>query len=99
MPLRVVPSSTLSSNRCLGIAFLSRADREIAVFRHWAPPSRLCLEFPRETASSEVRGEGREPLEDKVLETEKVAGQIQQECGPVILLVMDSSRSLYTDVC
>ena len=37
--LRVVPSSTLSSNRCLGIAFLSRADREIAVFRHVAPPS------------------------------------------------------------
>ena len=62
---RVVPSSTLSSNRCLGIAFLSRADREIAVFRHVAPPSRLCLEFPRETASSEVRGEGREPLADK----------------------------------
>ena len=30
-----------------------------------APPSRLRLEFPRETASSEVRGEGREPLEDK----------------------------------
>ena len=49
MPLRVVPSSTLSSNRCLGIAFLSRADREIAVFRHVAPPSRLRLEFPRET--------------------------------------------------
>ena len=65
MPLRVVPSSTLSSNRCLGIAFLSRADREIAVFRHVAPPSRLRLEFPRETASSEVRGEGREPLADK----------------------------------
>ena len=41
VPLRVVPSSTLSSNRCLGIAFLSRADREIAVFRHVAPPSRL----------------------------------------------------------
>ena len=65
VPLRVVPSSTLSSNRCLGIAFLSRADREIAVFRHVAPPSRLRLEFPRETASSEVRGEGREPLADK----------------------------------
>ena len=30
-----------------------------------APPSRLRLEFPRETASSEVRGEGREPLADK----------------------------------
>ena len=69
MPLRVVPSSTLSSNRCLGIAFLSRADREIAVFRHVAPPSRLRLEFPRETASSEVRGEGREPLADKAGES------------------------------
>ena len=45
--------------------FLSRADREIAVFRHVAPPSRLRLEFPRETASSEVRGEGREPFADK----------------------------------
>ena len=65
VPLRVVPSSTLSSNRCLGIGFLSRADREITVFRHVAPPLRLRLEFPRETASSEVRGEGREPLADK----------------------------------
>ena len=69
MPLRVVPSSTLSSNRCLGIAFLSRADREIAVFRHVAPPLRLRLEFPHETASSEVRGEGREPLADKAGES------------------------------
>ena len=42
---------------------------------------------------------GQHPREDKVLEREKVAGQIQQECGPVILLVMDSSRSLYTNVC
>ena len=42
---------------------------------------------------------GQHPREDKVLDREKVAGQIQQECGPVILLVMDSSRSLYTDVC
>ena len=55
--------------RCLGIAFLSRADREIAVFRHVAPPSRLRLEFPRKTASSEVRGEGREPLADKAGES------------------------------
>ena len=65
MPLRVVLSSTLSSKRCLGIGFLSRAYREIAVFRHVATPSRLCLEFPHETASSEVRGEGREPLPEK----------------------------------
>ena len=39
--------------------FLSRADREIAVFRHVATPSRLRLEFPRETASSEVPGESQ----------------------------------------
>ena len=86
MPLRVVPSSTLSSNRCLGIAFLSRADREIAVFRHVAPPSRLCLEFPRETASSEVRGEGREPLADK-------AGKstLLSRSGGVPLLLMAKS--------
>ena len=68
MPLRVVLLSTLSLKRCLGIGFLSRADWEIAVFRHVAPPSRLRLEFPRETASSEVRGEGREPLADKARE-------------------------------
>ena len=65
MPLRVVPSSTVSSNRCLGIVFLSRADREIAVFRHVAPPSRLRLEFPRETASSEVREKVGNPLQTK----------------------------------
>ena len=34
-----------------------------------APPLRLRLEFPRETASSEVRGEGREPLADKAGES------------------------------
>ena len=32
-----------------GIGFLSRADREIGVFQHVAPPTRLSLEFPRET--------------------------------------------------
>ena len=69
VPLRVVLLSTLSSKRCLGIGFLSRADREIAVFRHVEPPSRLHLEFLRETASSEVRGEGREPLADKAGES------------------------------
>ena len=48
--LRVVPSSTgLPSKRCLGIGFSSSADREIGVFQHVAPPTRLRLEFPRET--------------------------------------------------
>ena len=36
--------------RCLGIGFLSRADREIGVFWHVATPTRLHLEFPRETS-------------------------------------------------
>ena len=50
MPILVVPSSTgLPSKRCPSIGFLSRADRKIGVFRHVAPPKRLCLEFPRET--------------------------------------------------
>ena len=31
------------------IGFLSRADQGIGVFWHAAPPTRLCLEFPRET--------------------------------------------------
>ena len=31
------------------IRFLSRADLEIGVFRHLAPSTRLCLEFPHET--------------------------------------------------
>ena len=35
--------------RCPGIGFLSRADQGIGVFWHAAPPTRLCLEFPRET--------------------------------------------------
>ena len=50
VPLHVVPSSTgLPSKRCPGIWFLSKADQEIGVFRHVAPPTRLHLEFPCET--------------------------------------------------
>ena len=50
VPLRVVPSSTrLPLKRCLGIGFLSRADRGIGVFQHVVWPSRLRLEFPCET--------------------------------------------------
>ena len=50
VPLRVVPSSTgLPSKRFLGIGFFSRAYRKIGVFQHVVPPTRLRLEFPRET--------------------------------------------------
>ena len=50
MPLRVVPSSTgLPSKRFPGIGFFSRAYRKIGVFQHVVPPTRLRLEFPRET--------------------------------------------------
>ena len=50
VPLLVLTSFTgLHSKRCLGIGFLSRADQGIGVFWHVAPPTRLCLEFPRET--------------------------------------------------
>ena len=50
VPLRVVTSSTgLHSKRCSGIGILSRADQEIGVFRNVAPPTRLRLEFLRET--------------------------------------------------
>ena len=50
MPLSVLPSSTgLPSKRCPGIRFWSRVDREIGVLLYVAPPTRLCLEFPRET--------------------------------------------------
>ena len=50
MPLRVVPSSTgLPSKRCPGIGFFSRAYQKIGVFQHVVPPTRLRLEFPRET--------------------------------------------------
>ena len=50
MPLRVVPSPTgLPSKRCPGIGFLSRADGEIGVVRHVAPPTRLRLELAHET--------------------------------------------------
>ena len=39
VPLRVVPSPTgLPSKRCPGIVFFSRADQEIVVVRHVAPP-------------------------------------------------------------
>ena len=36
--------------RCAGIRFFSRVDREIGVFRHVAPPTRLRLELPHETS-------------------------------------------------
>ena len=50
VPLRVVPSSTgLPSKRCPGIGFFSRAYQKIGVFQHVVPPTRLRLEFPRET--------------------------------------------------
>ena len=50
VPLRVVPSSTgLPSKRFPGIGFFSRAYRKIGVFQHVVPPTRLRLEFPRET--------------------------------------------------
>ena len=48
--LRVVTSSTgLQLKKCPGIGFLSRADREIGVFRNVAPPTRLHLQFLCET--------------------------------------------------
>ena len=48
--LPVVPSSTgLPSKSCPGIGISSSVDREIGVFQHVAPPTRLSLEFPRET--------------------------------------------------
>ena len=50
VPLCFSTSSTgMRSKRCPGIGFLSRADREIGVFRKVAPPRRPRLEFPRET--------------------------------------------------
>ena len=65
--LRVVPSSTgLSSKRCLGIGFSSSADREIGVFQHVAAPTRLRLEFPRETGLILRRaGKLRNPFQTK----------------------------------
>ena len=50
MTLRFVPSSTgLLLKRCPGIGFFSNVGLEIGVFRHVTPPTRLRLEFPRET--------------------------------------------------
>ena len=50
VPLCVVPSPTgLPSKRGPGIGFLSRADLEIGVVQHVAPPTILRLEFPSET--------------------------------------------------
>ena len=40
---------TIISTTVQGMTLLSRADREIGVFPHVAPPTRLRLEFPRET--------------------------------------------------
>ena len=50
MPLCVFTSSTgLRSKGGSGIRFLSKADWEIGVFQNVAPPTRLRLEFIRET--------------------------------------------------
>ena len=50
MPRHVGISSTgLHSKRCPGIAFLSRADREIGVLRNVAPSTRRRLKFLHET--------------------------------------------------
>ena len=57
--LPVVPSSTgLPSKSCPGIGISSSADPEIGVFHHVAPPTRLRLEFPRETGLI-LRREGK----------------------------------------
>ena len=53
VPLRVVPSPTgLPLKRCPGIGFLSRADWEIGVVRHVAPPMGLVSNFLGKPASS-----------------------------------------------
>ena len=67
VPLRVVPSSKgLSSKRCPGIGILSRANREIGVFRHVSPSTRLCLEYPRETGLIlRCTGKGGNPFKTK----------------------------------
>ena len=53
VPLRAVTSSTgLHSKRCLGIRFLSRADQEIGVFWHVAPPTSYISNFLLRSASS-----------------------------------------------
>ena len=50
VPLRFLPSYTeLPSKRYPAFRFLSRADQEISVFRHVAPPTSLRLEFLLET--------------------------------------------------
>ena len=50
VPLRVSTSSTgLHLKKCPAIGSLSRADWEIGAFRKMAQPTRLHLEFPRDT--------------------------------------------------
>src|SRR5574338_616793 len=59
-----------SSERCPGIGFLSRGDREIGVLRNVEPPTRPRLECLRlDRPHPEVRPEGREPLPDKAGES------------------------------
>ena len=53
LPLHLVPSPTgLPSKRCPSIGFISRADREIEVVRHVAPPTWLISNFLVRPASS-----------------------------------------------
>src|SRR5574339_101538 len=55
-----------SSERCPGIGFFSRGDREIGVLRNVEPPTRPRLECLRETGLIlRCDRKGREPLADK----------------------------------
>ena len=46
------------------IGFFSRADQGIGVFWHATPPTRLCLEFPRETGLLlRCAGKSRNPFQ------------------------------------
>ena len=73
--LPVVPSSSgLPSKSCPGIGISSSADREIGVFQHVAPPTRLRLEFPRDRPHPEARRKVREPFPDKAGESTLLSG-------------------------
>ena len=70
VPLHVVPSPKgLPSKTCPGIGFFSRADREIGVVRHVAPPTWLVSNFLVRRPHPEVPQEGREPLPDNAGES------------------------------
>ena len=86
----------VASKRCPGIGFISRADREIGVVRHVAPPMWLVSNFSWAQSHPEVRQEDWEPLPDKAVEStilSRSGGEKELRCSGAGTSVFPSSET------